>query len=87
MPYLPSPHRLRDTFVAACVESGVGWVEIKALVNHSLPSNPDDVTEGYYRPSVEHLRAGIEKVTAFLLKKMRARRVRISNIRPRSSAG
>ena len=25
-------------------------VEIKALVNHSLPANPDDVTEGYYRP-------------------------------------
>ena len=67
--YLPSPHRLRDTFVDACVESGVGMVAIKALVNHSLPSNPDDVTEGYYRPSVEHLREGVESVTAFLVKR------------------
>ncbi|MHC4164051.1 MAG: tyrosine-type recombinase/integrase [Planctomycetota bacterium] len=85
--YLPSPHRLRDTFIAACVESGVGRVEIKALVNHSLPSNPDDVTEGYYRPSIEHLRGCIEKVTAFLAKKMHGRRGRISDLRHRSSAG
>ena len=68
--YLPSPHRLRDTFVAACVESGVGMVAIKALVNHSLPNNPDDVTEGYYRPSVEHLRESVERVTAFLVRRM-----------------
>jgi len=68
--YLPSPHRLRDTFDADCVESGVGMVAIKAFVNHSLPSNPDDVTEGYYRPSVEHLRGGMERVTAFLLGRM-----------------
>ncbi len=67
---LPSPHRLRDTFVAACVQSGVGMVEIKTLVNHSLPSNPDDVTEGYYRPSVEHLRGCVERATVFLLKRM-----------------
>ena len=35
------------------------------LMNHALPSG--DVTMGYQRPSLEHLRACQEKVTAFLL--------------------
>ncbi len=63
--FLPTPHRLRDTFVAACVESGVGMVEIKALVNHSLPGSSNDVTAGYYRPSIEHLRAAVERTMTF----------------------
>jgi len=67
VPILPSPHRLRDTFVAAAVESGVGAVQLKALINHSLPANPDDVTQGYYRPSMEALRDAIEKTTRFLI--------------------
>ena len=36
--HLPSPHRLRDTFVAACVEAGVGMVEIKASTTRSPPT-------------------------------------------------
>ncbi len=62
---LPSPHRLRDTFATACREAGVGMFETKALMNHRLPSH--DVTEGYQRPSAEHLRGCAEKVAAFLL--------------------
>ena len=69
---LPSPHRLCGTVVPPCVESDVGMVAIKALLNHSLPSNPDDVTEGYYRPSAKHLRECVERVTAFVLKRMGA---------------
>jgi integrase len=68
---LPSPHRLRDTFATAAKESGVDYMSIKVLMNHTLPSN-GDVTEGYIRPSVEHLRAQVEKVAAFLLARMRA---------------
>lgn len=65
--YLPSPHRLRDTFVTACLEAGVGMFERKILVNHRLPEQ--DVTEGYQRPSLDHLRGCVEKVAAFLLAK------------------
>lgn len=85
--HLPSPHRLRDTFVAASVESGVGMVEIKALVNHSLPANPDDVTEGYYRPSVEHLRKCIEQVTGFLVRRMARPAGKVRALGRRSAAG
>lgn len=62
--HLPSPHRLRDTFITACLEAGVGMFERKILVNHTLPS--DDVTEGYQRPGDEHLRGCVEKVAKFL---------------------
>ena len=61
----PTPHRLRDTFATACLEAGVGMLETKVLMNHSLPAG--SVTEGYMRPSVAHLRAGVERVAAFLL--------------------
>lgn len=65
--YLPSPHRLRDTFATACLEAGVGSMERKILMNHTLSEG--DVTEGYIRPSVEYLRECLEKLTAFVLKK------------------
>lgn len=64
---LPSAHRLRDTFATGCLESGVDWMSTKILMNHTLPSG--DVTMGYIRPSVEHLRAATEKVAEFLLTK------------------
>ncbi len=64
---LPSPHRLRDTFASAANEAGVGLIEIKILMNHVLPEG--DVTEGYIRPSDEHLRKSQELVTAFLLQR------------------
>ncbi len=63
-----SPHRLRDTFITACHECGVPEMDYKTLVNHRLPGG--DVTAGYIRQSVEHLRSHVEKVTAFLLGKM-----------------
>ena len=70
VPYLPSPHRLRDTFATACLEARVGGLETKVLMNHTLPA-ADDVTEGYMRPSVEHLRCCVGAVTTFLLERTR----------------
>jgi integrase len=62
-----SPHRLRDSFATACMEAGVGFTETQVLMNHTLPSG--NITAGYMRPSIEHLRGCVEKVTAFLLAK------------------
>jgi integrase len=64
---LPSPHRLRDTFLTAAHECDVRELNIKTLANHALPGG--DVTDGYIRPDVEHLRACVEKVASFLLGK------------------
>ena len=67
--FLQSPHRLRDTFISACVtEAKVDPITVKCLVNHRLPSG--DVTTEYVRPSLEHMRAATEAVTAVLLGKM-----------------
>lgn len=63
--HLPSPHRLRDTFATAAHESGVHPLDLKALMNHTLPGS-GDVTMGYVRPSVEHLRGVVEEVAGFL---------------------
>ena len=67
----PSPHRLRDTFATAAHEAGVDLYDLKVLMNHALPSS-NDVTWGYVRVSVEHLRAATERISAFLLEKMGA---------------
>ena len=67
--YLPSPHRLRDTFASAAHEARIHPLDLKVLMNHRLASS-DDVTEGYIRPSVEHLRESIECVAEFLVGKM-----------------
>ncbi len=64
---LPSPHRQRDTYATAALEAGVDPLSLKILMNHTLPET--DVTEGYMRPSLEHLRRCQEKITAFLLDK------------------
>lgn len=66
--HLPSPHRLRDTFATACHEAGLTKLDTKVLMNHSLASG--DVTEGYIRQGMEHLRECVEKVAAHLRKKM-----------------
>lgn len=70
--HLPSPHRLRDTFATAAHEAGVHPLDLKVLMNHALPA-ADDVTLGYIRPSVEHLRESVEKVAAFLVLRMQVR--------------
>lgn len=69
-PWLPSPHRLRDTFATAAHESGVHPLDLKVLMNHALPA-ADDVTLGYIRPSLGHLRASVERVAGFLEERMR----------------
>jgi integrase len=66
---LPSPHRLRDTFATAAHEARVHPLDLKVLMNHALPA-ADDVTLGYIRPSVEHLRESAERVARFLEEKM-----------------
>ena len=65
---LPSPHRLRDTFATAGHEARLHPMDLKVLMNHSLPTG--NVTEGYIRPSVEHLRDAAERVAEFLLERM-----------------
>ena len=66
--YLPSPHRLRDTFATAGHEARLHPLDLKVLMNHSLAGG--DVTEGYIRPSVEHLRESAERVAVFLLQRL-----------------
>lgn len=65
----PTAHRLRDTFATAGDEAGVDFKKLKVLMNHTLPES-GDVTWGYIRPDVEHLRKETEKVAAFLLERM-----------------
>ena len=65
----PSLHRLRDTFLTPAHGCDVRELSIQTLANHALPGG--DVTEGYIRPDVEHLRACVEKVASFLLGKAR----------------
>ncbi len=67
---MPSPHRLRDTYLTAAHEAGLSPWDIKILVNHTLPDS-GDVTAGYLRPSLEHLRGCQERVAAFLLHRAR----------------
>ncbi len=64
-----SPHRLRDTFITAALQVGIPLYEVKVLVNHRLPDG-GDTTLGYSNPELEHLRAQVERVAAFLLGKM-----------------
>jgi integrase len=66
--FLPSPHRLRDTFCTAAHESRVHPLDLKVLVNHALSGG--DVTEGYIRPSIEHLRVCVEQISEFLSARM-----------------
>ena len=65
---LPSPHRLRDTYATACHEAGISMLDMKVLMNHRYGSG--DVTAGYIRQNVEHLRSCQESVTNFLWAKL-----------------
>lgn len=68
-PVIVTPHRLRDTYLTAAVEAGIGEIDRKVLVNHTWGSA--DVTAGYVKQSLSHLRECQEKVTGFLVEKMR----------------
>ena len=67
--WLPSPHRLRDTFASAAHEARIHPLDLKVLMNHALPST-GDVTCGYIRPSIGHLRCCVEEIAAFLAERM-----------------
>lgn len=66
---IPSPHRLRDTYITACEQVGLQDGEAKVLVNHAWGRG--DVTAGYRRQDLDHLRTCQQRVTTFLLEKMR----------------
>ena len=42
--------------------------DLKLLLNHALPAE-DEVTQGYIRPSLEHLAGACEAVAGFLLER------------------
>lgn len=65
----PVTPRLRDTFATAAHEAGISTLDQKILLNRKLPMG--DVTEGYQRPSDQHLRASIERIAQFLLTRMK----------------
>lgn len=67
LPSMPSPHRLRHTFATAGHEAYLRELDLKILMNHAQPRG--DVTHGYIRVSVDHLRDCTEKITEFLLSK------------------
>lgn len=69
---LPSPHRLRDTYLSATplLEPPMPEDIAQALVNH----RPRTVTQGYRRIAIEDLRMWQEKQCAYLLQCMRGER-------------
>ncbi len=60
-----TPHDLRRTFITVAESLDISPYTIKALVNHSLPS--DDVTGGYIQFDVERLRKPMQQITDYML--------------------
>jgi hypothetical protein len=60
-------------------DCNVSPLDQKALANHALPSG--DITEGYIRPGLEHLREVAEKIAAFLLVKAGQRPAALAIVR------
>ena len=66
---IASAHVLRHTFASTADEAEVGVSErvMKALMNHTPDST--NMNHRYNRPSIDAMRAGAEKVAAFLIRK------------------
>ena len=48
----------------AAREAGVGWYERKVLMKHCRPATDDVTNRHYFQPSIDHLHACVEAVTA-----------------------
>ena len=69
---LAGPHTLRRTYASvASEEVEIPFVTLKLLLNHTLPANPGDVTAGYISPSMDRLREAQERISAFLIERMK----------------
>lgn len=63
-----TPYIARHTFASACEEAGLSVLATKLLLNH----RDRTITEGYQKLSMDHMRSELERVTEFLLGKVRA---------------
>jgi integrase len=60
-------HDLRRTFDTHAMRQGIGYLQLKLLMNHSLTA---DVTAGYTQLTVDDLRPAMEAITRFFLSMM-----------------
>ena len=59
-----------NTFASAAHEAGVNYIDLKLLLNHTLPASEQDVTQGYIRPSIQHLCEATTQIACFLAERI-----------------